>query len=87
MENRLFTSDKSLNVKITDENDAEWQDLIEDKNEISKYIKDSKKPLIISTGLSNFQDIKFTVDFINKIDRNYLKKKTRKIFISFLNHN
>ncbi len=43
--------------------------------QIIKKIVETKKPLIISTGLSNFKDIKFTVDFINKIDRNYLKKK------------
>ena len=33
MENRLFTSDQSLNVKIGEEHDTEWQDLIEDKQE------------------------------------------------------
>ena len=30
MENRLFTSDQSLNIKFGEENDTEWQDLIED---------------------------------------------------------
>ncbi len=30
MENRLFTSDQSLNIKLGEENDTEWQDLIED---------------------------------------------------------
>ena len=43
--------------------------------QIIKKIVETKKPLIISTGLSNFKEIKFTVDFINKIDRNYLKKR------------
>ena len=33
MENRLFTSDQSLNIKLGEENDTEWQDLIEDKKE------------------------------------------------------
>ena len=33
MENRLFTSDQSLNVKLGEEHDTEWQDLIEDKQE------------------------------------------------------
>ena len=50
MENRLFTSDKSLNVKVSDDNHTEWQDLIEDnieshdkiieKNDELKYRKD-----------------------------------------------
>ena len=33
MENRLFTSDQSLNIKLGENNDTEWQDLIEDKKE------------------------------------------------------
>ena len=33
MENRLFTSDQSLNIKLGEENDTEWQDLIEDKKD------------------------------------------------------
>ena len=45
MENRLFTSDKSLNVKISDENDVEWQDLIEDKNETHDVIIEKKDEL------------------------------------------
>ena len=45
MENRLFTSDKSLNVKIADENDVEWQDLIEDKNETHDVIIEKKDEL------------------------------------------
>ena len=43
--------------------------------QIIKKIVETKKPLIISTGMCNLKDIKFTVDFINKIDKNYLKKK------------
>ena len=43
--------------------------------QIIKKIVKTKKPLIISTGMSDLNDIKFTVDFINKIDKNYLKKK------------
>lgn len=42
--------------------------------QIIKKILDTKKPLIISTGLSNFKEIKFTIDFINKVDKNYIKK-------------
>ena len=38
MENRLFTSDQSLNVKLGEENDTEWQDLIEDKNDTQDKI-------------------------------------------------
>ena len=43
--------------------------------QIIKKILGTKKPLIISTGLCNLKDIKLTVNFIKKIDSNYLKKK------------
>ena len=33
MENRMFSSDQSLNIKLGEENDTEWQDLIEDQKE------------------------------------------------------
>ena len=45
MENRLFTSDQSLNVKLGDENDTEWQDLIEDKQETHDRIIENKNEL------------------------------------------
>ncbi len=43
--------------------------------QIIKKIVETKKPLIISTGLCNLNDIKLTVNFIKKIDQKYLKKK------------
>ncbi len=42
MENRLFTGDKSLNVKIGEENDTEWQDLIEDNKDTHDTIIEKK---------------------------------------------
>ena len=45
MESRLFTSDQSLNVKFGEENDVEWQDLIEDKNETHDQVLESKDEL------------------------------------------
>ena len=47
MENRLFTSDQSLNVKLGEEHDTEWQDLIEDKQETHDRIIENKDELII----------------------------------------
>ncbi len=45
MENRLFTSDQSLNVKLGEEHDTEWQDLIEDKQETQDRIFENKDEL------------------------------------------
>jgi len=45
MENRLFTSDQSLNVKLGEEHDTEWQDLIEDKQETHDRIIENKDEL------------------------------------------
>ena len=45
MENRLFTSDQSLNIKLGQENDTEWQDLIEDKQETQDRIIENKDEL------------------------------------------
>tara|TARA_S200000501_G_scaffold320210_1_gene314936 strand:- start:198 stop:536 length:339 start_codon:yes stop_codon:yes gene_type:complete len=45
MENRLFTSDQSLNVKLGEEHDTEWQDLIEDKQETQDKIIERKDEL------------------------------------------
>ena len=45
MENRLFTSDQSLNVKLGEENDTEWQDLIEDQNDTHDKIIEKKDEL------------------------------------------
>ena len=42
MENRLFTGDRSLNVKLGEENDTEWQDLIEDNKDTHDTIIEKK---------------------------------------------
>jgi N,N'-diacetyllegionaminate synthase len=43
--------------------------------QIIKKIVQTKKPLIISTGLSNLEDISLAVNFIKRVDQNYIKKK------------
>ena len=45
MENRLFGSDQSLNVKFGEENDIEWQDLIVDKKETQDKVIENKDEL------------------------------------------
>ena len=45
MENRLFTGDKSLNVKIGEEKDAEWQDLLEDNKDSHDIVIEKKDEL------------------------------------------
>ena len=45
MENRLFTGDRSLNVKLGEENDTEWQDLIEDNKDTHDTIIEKKDEL------------------------------------------
>ncbi len=45
MENRMFSSDQSLNVKLGEENDTEWQDLIEDNNDTQDMIFEKKNEL------------------------------------------
>tara|TARA_Y100000768_G_scaffold383869_1_gene366786 strand:- start:87 stop:938 length:852 start_codon:yes stop_codon:yes gene_type:complete len=45
MENRLFTSDQSLNIKLGEENDTEWQDLIEDNKDTHDKIIEKKDEL------------------------------------------
>ncbi len=42
MENRLFSSDQSLNVKLGHEAETEWQDLIEDERETQEKIIENK---------------------------------------------
>ena len=52
MENRLFTSDQSLNVKLGEEHDTEWQDLIEDKQEThDKIIENNCECTIVPLNL------------------------------------
>ena len=46
MENRLFSSDKSLNVRVADEADTEWQDLIADDTETQDIIVEKKDEYI-----------------------------------------
>ena len=45
MDNRLFTGDRSLNRKIGEENDTEWQDLIEDSKDTHDKIIEKKDEL------------------------------------------
>ena len=45
MENRLFTGDKSLNIKIGEEKDTEWQDLLEDNKDSHDKIIEKKDEL------------------------------------------
>ncbi len=45
MENRLFTGDRSLNIKIGEDNDTEWQDLIEDNKDTHEKIIEKKDEL------------------------------------------
>ncbi|MDC3131697.1 RNA polymerase sigma factor RpoH [Pelagibacteraceae bacterium] len=45
MENRLFTGDRSLNIKLGEENDTEWQDLIEDSKDTHDTIIEKKDEL------------------------------------------
>ncbi len=45
MENRLFTSDQSLNIKLGEENNTEWQDLIEDKKDTHDKMIENKDEL------------------------------------------
>ena len=42
MENRLFSSDQSLNVQVADESNTEWQDLIADDAETQDIIVERK---------------------------------------------
>ncbi len=53
MENRLFTSDQSLNVRLGEENNMEWQDLIEDKNDTHDIIAEKKDELNYRRNLFN----------------------------------
>mgnify|MGYP002818325744 FL=1 len=45
MENRLSSNDQSLNIRLGEENDTEWQDLIEDNNETHDKILEKKDEL------------------------------------------
>ena len=43
--------------------------------QIIKKVINTKKPLIISTGLCNLNDIMLTINFIKKLDKSYIVKK------------
>ena len=42
MENRLFSGDQSLNIQITHETEAEWQDMIKDEKDTQDIIAEKK---------------------------------------------
>ena len=45
MNNRLYGGDQSLNVKVSNEADTEWQDMLVDQNEIQSEILEKKNEL------------------------------------------
>ena len=45
MNNRLFSGDQSLNVKVGDEGDAEWQDMLIDSNDTQDNILENSNEL------------------------------------------
>jgi len=45
MNNRLYGGDQSLNVKVSNEADTEWQDMLVDQNEIQDEILEKKNEL------------------------------------------
>ena len=68
MENRLFKSDQSLNIKLGEENDTEWQDLIEDK-------KDTHDKIIENNDELNFRRKLFikALDVLNDREKEIIK--------------
>ena len=48
--------------------------------EIIQKIIQTKKPIIISTGMSNIKDIEETLGFIKSLDKQYLKKKVALLY-------
>ena len=75
MENRLFTSDQSLNVKLGEENDTEWQDLIEDKKDTHDIIIENKNELDYRRSLFSK-----AIDVLNKREKEIIvsRKLTEK---------
>ena len=45
MDNRLFSSDQSLNTKVNHEIELEWQDMLVDQNEIQGEILEKKNEM------------------------------------------
>ena len=78
MENRLFTSDQSLNVKLGEEHGTEWQDLIEDKKETHDTIIANKDELdyrrnIFSKALNVLNDREKEIIKLRKLSEKPLK--------------
>ena len=78
MENRLFTSDQSLNVKLGEEHDTEWQDLIEDKQETQDRIIENKDELdyrrsLFSKAFEVLNDREKEIINLRKLSENPLK--------------
>ena len=78
MENRLFTSDQSLNVKLGEEHDTEWQDLIEDKQETQDRIIENKDELdyrriLFSKAFEVLNEREKTIIKLRKLSENPLK--------------
>jgi RNA polymerase sigma-32 factor len=78
MENRLFTSDQSLNVKLGEEHDTEWQDLIEDKQETQDRIIENKDELdyrrsLFSKAFEILNDREKEIIKLRKLSENPLK--------------
>ncbi len=78
MENRLFTSDQSLNVKLGEEHDTEWQDLIEDKQETHDRIIENKDELdyrriLLSKALEVLNEREKEIIKFRKLSENPLK--------------
>ena len=78
MENRLFTSDQSLNVKLGEEHDTEWQDLIEDKQETHDRIIEYKDELnyrrnIFSKAFEVLNEREKEIIKLRKLSENPLK--------------
>ncbi len=73
MENRLYTSDQSLNIKLGEENDTEWQDLIEDKNETHDKILEKNDEL-------NYRRTLFTkaLNVLNEREKEIIKLRKLK---------
>jgi len=45
-----------------------------------KYIASRKKPMIVSTGMSHFEEIKLTVDFLKKLNANFMLMHTNSTY-------
>ena len=78
MENRLFTSDQSLNIKLGEENDTEWQDLLEDQKDTHDIIIEKKDELdyrrnLFLKALEVLNDREKEIIKLRKLNENPLK--------------